>query len=462
MEEENQSLPPIGYINKKYIILKKLSSGGEGIVYLVKGISDNKYYAAKLQKKKTTNIEKEIKNLQELKERGCKGIIDYIDSGECQIFWIGKPAEDSEIKHYIILEFAPNRDLGDYICFIEEGFKEEYSKILFYKIVKDVKSIHDCNKCHRDLKLDNIMLNDKYNPKICDLSHAEENKPDLTGIIGTIDYRPPEVKKNSKYNGKKVDIFNLGMILIGLTTGKYKFYKQDKDNIYYGCLENNNISLFWKILESLDIKVSDQFKDLCSKMIAFHPKDRISLDKILEHEWFGDIRDMNDEQLKKYEDDIKLKEEIRRQKQKLVDAGICEHIRKKKANTRAKEDEEEGIFDENATPEDIDNIPFMSYYIRIKGLDNQVNFMNELFKLMYQEFKGVGCYIAQDKSDNNNKLKLEVKIKGEEMSEYNQMIMEIILYQTKEEYFLRLERKQMQKYDFIEKIKKICDLVKLI
>ena len=64
MEEENQSLPPIGYINKKYIILKKLSSGGEGIVYLVKGISDNKYYAAKLQKKKTTNIEKEIKNLK--------------------------------------------------------------------------------------------------------------------------------------------------------------------------------------------------------------------------------------------------------------------------------------------------------------------------------------------------------------------------------------------------------------
>ena len=104
----------------------------------------------------------------------------------------------------------------------------------------------------------------------------------------------------------------------------------------------------------------------------------------------------------------------------------------------------------------------MNYYIIIKGLDNPVNFMNELFKLMYQEFKGVGCYIAQDKSDNNNKLKLEVKIKGEEMSEYNQMIMEIILYQTKEEYFLRLERKQMQKYDFIEKIKKICDLVKLI
>ena len=166
--------------------------------------------------------------------------------------------------------------------------------------------------------------------------------------------------------------------------------------------------------------------------------------------------------LKKYEDDIKLKEEIRRQKQKLVDAGICEHIRKIKANTRAKEDEEEGIFDENATPEDIDNIPFMNYYIIIKGLDNPVNFMNELFKLMYQEFKGVGCYIAQDKSDNNNKLKLEVKIKGEEMSEYNQMIMEIILYQTKEEYFLRLERKQMQKYDFIEKFKKICDLVKLI
>ena len=306
MKEEKETLTPIGFINKKYMILKQLGSGGEGSVYLVKRISDNKYFAAKLINKTTINTKKkkvekekgneeekekgkeeekekgkeeekeeEIKNLIELKQRGFKGMVEFIEYGDCIVTLLGKLPEQ---KIYIILELATNKDLGDYICFLKEGFEEKYSKILFYKIVKNVKSIHDCNICHRDLKLDNIILNDICDPKICDFGYATKNKKDLKEIKGTPDFLSPEVN-GSEYDGKLVDIFNLGMILIGLTTGKYKFYKQDEENEYYNYIKNRDKKSFFNAFDTRSVKLTNNSKIFVSRCSHFCLKKEFLLMK---------------------------------------------------------------------------------------------------------------------------------------------------------------------------------------
>ena len=60
----------------------------------------------------------------------------------------------------------------------EEGFQEKHAKIIFSKILEGVQFIHDSDICHLDLTLDNILLDDKYNPIITDFGLSTENIKD--------------------------------------------------------------------------------------------------------------------------------------------------------------------------------------------------------------------------------------------------------------------------------------------
>ena len=74
--------------------------------------------------------------------------------------------------------------------------------------------IHNLGICHRDLKLENILLTDKFSPKIADFGFATMNAPNLNEYIGTRIYAAPEFFEKNPYDGKKADIFSLGKTLI--------------------------------------------------------------------------------------------------------------------------------------------------------------------------------------------------------------------------------------------------------
>ena len=57
----------------------------------------------------------------------------------------------------------------------KQGFQEKHAKIIFSKILEGVQFIHDSDICHLDLTLDNILLDDKYNPIITDFGLSLEN-----------------------------------------------------------------------------------------------------------------------------------------------------------------------------------------------------------------------------------------------------------------------------------------------
>lgn len=210
-------------IDNKYIIIEKEGSGLTSIVFKVKPINGNseQFLASKvmkiwskeklLLKKKSPDdfYQNEIKIFNELKNKNIENqyIINLIANGE------GKEKRENKktsVHKYMILDFADKGCLYDYIYYPNEGLKEEYTKLLFYKILQGIKAFHDIEICNRDIKLDNILLDHNFNLKICDFGFAEINPKELKGRVGTTNYLAPEIFKN-KYNGLMVDIFNLGI-----------------------------------------------------------------------------------------------------------------------------------------------------------------------------------------------------------------------------------------------------------
>ena len=76
--------------------------------------------------------------------------------------------------------------------------------------------------------MQNILIDEFFNPKICDFGFASEIKGrdssgKLTEFLGTINYASPEIFLHRPYNGVKADIFSLGVILLNLVTCRIGF-----------------------------------------------------------------------------------------------------------------------------------------------------------------------------------------------------------------------------------------------
>lgn len=83
---------------------------------------------------------------------------------------------------------------------------------------------------HRDLKLENILLDKNENVKLCDFGFTREydgKSAHLQTFCGTICYSAPEMLKGEKYAGEKVDVWSLGIILYALLTGELPFDDDD-------------------------------------------------------------------------------------------------------------------------------------------------------------------------------------------------------------------------------------------
>lgn len=106
---------------------------------------------------------------------------------------------------------------------------EKVQKI-FTQLVGAVAYVHNRSCVHRDLKLENILLDKNENVKLCDFGFTREYEGKasyLQTFCGTICYAAPEMLKGDKYAGEKVDVWSLGIILFALLTGELPFDDDD-------------------------------------------------------------------------------------------------------------------------------------------------------------------------------------------------------------------------------------------
>ena len=265
-------------INNKYFIMQKLGEGASSKVFLVKDMKSKKLFACKFQNISHKNlIENETNFLSQFSH---KNIIKKIDDGEFEL-------QHKKLK-FIIFDYCEHGRLSDYICF---GFGERYGKYLFNIILETVNEIHNFGFAHRDLKLENILLDKWFNVKIGDFGFCTLLKRNLKNFLGTFCYAAPEILMRKKYDGKKIDIFSLGIILFVIVTGK-KFFLRKETEFFYLNYKNNVKENYEKFIEKLDkecLNFSLNFRDLCFKMIKFEPDERPDYFDIKNHEWLKNI-----------------------------------------------------------------------------------------------------------------------------------------------------------------------------
>ena len=148
-------------IDSKYIIIEKKGHGATASVYLVKEINKDTIYAAKVLKKSSELFDKEIQILTELKNQGNdnKYIVNIVDSGEGLIIRKNRP---QLTRQYLVLEYASKGELFNYIYAAKSGLNELYSKVIFAKILKGLQACHNAGICHRDLKMQNILVDENF------------------------------------------------------------------------------------------------------------------------------------------------------------------------------------------------------------------------------------------------------------------------------------------------------------
>ena len=469
-------------IDSKYIILEKKGNGATANVFLVRESNSQTHYAAKVLKNPSHFFQNEINILNTLKAINNPNIVNIINSGEGII----KRKEHPEKKlQYIILDYASKGELFNYLYFTKKGLSELHCKLIFSKIVKAIQACHNMGICHRDIKVQNILLDENYSPKICDFGFATENNGNLKEELGSPYYHAPEILRHKSYDGFKVDIFTLGVVLLNLATCKYGFIDATRYDSFYRLIMTKDYDLYWESIKDVVNGISQELKNLYLKMVAYRPTERPTIEEILNSEWMKEIREMTKDQINKLENEIK--EEFIKREPFVIEGLKKEMVINTQNNCESNNnkgiEDDDDIFDLNLKPKYAKNGINMNNYIKIKGDIIPHLFMNSLVKQIKKEFikkyvdepyKGkckFDVVFAEELINEEIPKEIEDKLKElgineeEENDDIDDVIMKRIVIQIKiyesfnEGYLLRFIRKEGDLNDYYDKLEKIYFLI---
>ena len=200
---------------------------------------------------------------------------------------------------------------GNLFSFVKKRRKlsEKTAKFLFRQIILGIKHIHSKKIVHRDIKLENILIDLNNNIKICDFGIGrilKNEKQMLYDKCGTPMYMAPEILLSSKtkgYEGFPVDIWSSGISLYIMLSGTLPFNLKNKESSDMSNeSNNNNIELQYSIInkEPKKIeKISDEARDLLKGLLNKNPKKRLTIEQILNHPWLME-EEIKNKKNKKY------------------------------------------------------------------------------------------------------------------------------------------------------------------
>lgn len=137
---------------------------------------------------------------------------------------------------------------------------------------------------HRDLKLENILVDENLNLKVADFGFATYKKiQKLNSYRGTMTYMAPEIKEGKQYDGRQIDIFSTGVILFIIVQGIFPFKEAKKEEYFYNLLLTGKFEHYWKKVGGQSL--SEEFKDLILKIFSYDGKKRPTVEEIMNHPW---------------------------------------------------------------------------------------------------------------------------------------------------------------------------------
>jgi len=281
----------------RYVVGKTLGSG----MFKVKHVRDESTranYAAKICKDSFSKykLAKEASVLSELNKAGVANIvkmIEYIepDQGAQRKTGLKENLNTYHCKAAIILELAANDTIFEYVL-ASKGFEERLACSYFKELMTTVSNIHNLGYVHRDIKLENILIDSNYNMKLADFGFArsfdDSNKDKMMTRLGTEYYIAPEMRREDPYCGVKIDIFSCGVVLFIMIFGRPPFRQASSIDPLYKFFSDEQPEKFWdKVERKLNggKEYSMTLKLLMNDLLAADPEKRPTAGKVLEYEW---------------------------------------------------------------------------------------------------------------------------------------------------------------------------------
>ena len=185
-------------------------------------------------------------------------------------------------SNYLLFDYLNNGNLNEYIYNSENytPFAENFVKIIGYKLLKGLKTIHHKRICHNKIELKNIMFDNDFNPIIIHFSEATRNN-----------------------NNFRKDFIGFAEVLGQLmTSGKMVNIRYEKEKKHFVIIDPFQRKINDKKFWDMNKNISTQFLNLFNLLVK--SKKPLIIDELLNNEWFNEVRN-NDDNVRKIEDELK-------------------------------------------------------------------------------------------------------------------------------------------------------------
>ncbi|KAI3897434.1 hypothetical protein MKX03_025452 [Papaver bracteatum] len=259
---------------ERFEVVKEIGSGNFAVAKLVKDKWSKELFAVKYierGQKIDENVQREIMNHRSLQH---PNIVRF------------KEVLLTPTHLGIVMEYASGGELFDRICNAGR-FSEDEARFFFQQLVSGVSYCHSMQICHRDLKLENTLLDGSIAPrlKICDFGYSKSSvlhsQPKST--VGTPAYIAPEVLSRKEYDGKIADVWSCGVTLYVMLVGAYPFEDPDDPRNFRKTI-GRILSVHYSIPDY--VRVSMDCKNLLSRIFVANPEKRITMSEMKNHPWF--------------------------------------------------------------------------------------------------------------------------------------------------------------------------------
>jgi len=254
----------------------KIGKGGFAEVYSGTDTRTGERVAIKRLERSSFNPDEQIKReIQAFRKLDHQGVVGYKDHFITPRYV------------YICMELVSGGELYDYLEKATK-FEEERARGYFRQLIEAVEYCHAVGLCHRDLKLENVLVAANGRLKITDFGFSKNmTRAAPKTVVGTALYVAPEVVLNNGegYDGKGADTWSLGIILYLLTVGRFPFNRGHVGGVGPG-MNSRQQDRFRTDNFRAPAHLSPPLVELLRQVLVADPGHRATIEQIKQHPWY--------------------------------------------------------------------------------------------------------------------------------------------------------------------------------
>ena len=267
---QKDDIPPeSGEFIKHFIPMREIGSGAFGHVNLCRRRGNEEVVVVKFLCKSKVFQESWTQD----KDLGCvpKEILVLSRLKHPRIVELLEVYENTHFYQLVMRKHGDGMDLFDFIE-LHPLMDEQLLSYIFRQIVDGVAYLHSCGVAHRDIKDENVIIDESFDIKLIDFGSADfmEQGKLFATFCGTMEYCSPEILLGNKYFGPELEVWTMGIILYTMTFFENPFV--DVEEAIQGQL-------------TLPFRVSGRLTQLLFQVLDPNPLSRVNVSQLIANQW---------------------------------------------------------------------------------------------------------------------------------------------------------------------------------